>query len=797
MRRSTARAAILHASVAIALSALAATAAIAQNAAFDLAGPALSVSVSRAGATLPLSAVPGLAVGDRLAVHMAAPTDRGSRYAVVLAFLRGATSPPPADWLFEARPWDPKRAKLEAAVPAGAEQAVILLVPETGGALKAVEGALRGRPGAFVRSVQELTQASLDRARLDAYLAAARAQDASGTASTADTNAALARSLAVKVDPACLARQPDVQAACLAQGGGTAVLADAQTSSLAQNLAGAPADVALAVSSTPQASFGYYSPYIGLVRDLARIFGAFQSAQLQFIPALEIQRGEQTRLFLNTPPSFRRPQSVLVAPLPAVAAAPPPAMTPTGDGSLCATRAPLLAGFSGSPLLYATDYARDIQLRVKLGGGETLDLPATADPVRGGYVIDAGADAAKLAHATEGTVHGRWGFDAFEGPRYALVSPVGAPWQVADRASLVVGRDSPLPLLGGAAACLRAVTLDRDGERKPVSWTAVGVHGVTLKVPLDGAEPGSATLLLDSYGDGDPQRLSVRAYSEPSRLSLFTIHVGEPTATLTGSRLDQVASLDLNGVTWRPDLLGRSRSTDRLDMVATAPPGTAIHADDGQQARVTLSDGRTAAVKVAVAPARPAPTLLSRSVERDGPVPAVPIRIANPDILPANMRLVFSIRAPQGSSFAAGDQVEVAAGDRGAAARLPLRLQDASVAIADLVPAAVLGSAGYGPARFRLVKDGLPGEWRPLGTVARLPVIRAVSCGEADGRCTLNGTSLYLLRSIVPAGSPGEATPIQDGFTGDTVQIARSPARRWRVELRDAPAADASIALGR
>jgi hypothetical protein len=741
---------------------------------------------------LPLSNVPGLATGDHIAVHMAPPADRGSRFSVVLAFLRGATSPPPADWLFEARPWDPKRASIDAAVPPGAQQALILLVPETGGAVKAVTGALRGRPGAFVRAVQELTQASLDRARLDAYLAAARAQETGGGAPSVDATAALARSLAVKVDPACLARQPAVQVACLAQGGGTAVLADAQTTSLAQNLAGAPADVALAVSSTPQASFGYYSPYIGLVRDLARIFGAFQSAQLQFIPALEIERGAETQLFLNTPPSFRRPQSVLVAPLPAIAAAPPPAITPLGDGALCATQAPLLAGFTGAPLLYATGYARDVRLRVSLAGGDTLDLPATADPVRGGYLVATGADAGKLAGATEGTLHGQWGFEPFTGPRYAMVSPMGAPWRVADRASLVVGRDSPLPLVGGAAPCLSAVTLEHDGDRKPVGWSASGERSVTLKVPLDGADPGEVTLLLDSHGAREPQRLSVRAYSEPSKLSLFTLHAGERAGVLTGSRLDQVASLEVDGVTWRPDVLGRVRSTDRLDMIAAAAPAIS-QVGDNKQAKVTLSDGRTATVKVAVAPPRATATLLARSVEPLGPSPGIPVRIADPDALPADMRVRFSLRAPAGASFAAGDTVEVAAGNGGAFARLPLHLQDAGVAIADFVPATALGQTGYGPARFRLVKDGQPGEWQPLGLIVRLPTIRAVRCAAAESRCTVEGGSLYLLRSIAPVGVPGDATTVPDGFTGDTIQVSRSPAGRWRLVLRDAPAVEASI----
>src|SRR3546814_4945374 len=56
-------------------------------------------------------------------------------------------------------------------------------------------------------------------------------------------------------------------------------LADTHTSALAETLAGAPTDLAYRISSTRQAGYGYYSPYIGVVRDIARLFGAFQSTQ--------------------------------------------------------------------------------------------------------------------------------------------------------------------------------------------------------------------------------------------------------------------------------------------------------------------------------------------------------------------------------------------------------------------------------------------------------------------------------------------------------------------------------------
>ncbi len=52
---------------------------------------------------------------------------------------------------------------------------LVFLAPETGGDFKTLMGAVRGRPGAFVRTSQDLNQAALDRSRLEHYLSAIRA----------------------------------------------------------------------------------------------------------------------------------------------------------------------------------------------------------------------------------------------------------------------------------------------------------------------------------------------------------------------------------------------------------------------------------------------------------------------------------------------------------------------------------------------------------------------------------------------------------------------------------------------
>ena len=148
----------------------------ADAAAFDLIGPKVEVRVQRDGRTLPIAAVPDLQAGDRLWVHPDLPESQSVRYIMVVAFLRGATNPPPDAWFNRVDAWTkPVREEgVFITVPDGAEEAIVFLAPETGGAFSTLRNAVRGKPGAFVRAAQDLGQASLDRQRLEKYLESVR-----------------------------------------------------------------------------------------------------------------------------------------------------------------------------------------------------------------------------------------------------------------------------------------------------------------------------------------------------------------------------------------------------------------------------------------------------------------------------------------------------------------------------------------------------------------------------------------------------------------------------------------------
>ena len=141
-------------------------AASAENATFDLAGPRLEVRVTRAGKTLPVSAVPNLQDGDRLWLHPVLPPGQSVEYLMVTAFLRGSTNPPPKDWFIKTETWrkDVQDEGVYVTVPKHAEQVIVLFAPVTGGDFSTLRDAVRGKPGAFVRASQDLNQANLDRA---------------------------------------------------------------------------------------------------------------------------------------------------------------------------------------------------------------------------------------------------------------------------------------------------------------------------------------------------------------------------------------------------------------------------------------------------------------------------------------------------------------------------------------------------------------------------------------------------------------------------------------------------------
>ncbi|MBR2267494.1 hypothetical protein [Sphingobium sp.] len=767
----------------------------AEPAPFELTGPDLKVSVTRGTASLPISQVPSLRAGDKLLIEPNLPKEQGANFVLMSAFLRGATNPPPKDWIDSAETWKKKDKdrRLALTVPDGARQMVLFLVPETGGGEGTVSDAVRGKPGEFVRATQELNQASLDRSRLDAFMTAIRTQENSHPEFLRSVAPALARSLSMKLNEDCLSKVIELQAACLLENKDQLVLADVHSSSIAETLSGTPTDLALQLASTREAGYGYYSPYIGVVRDLARMFGAFSSPSFEYLPTVSLRRDDNIGLMLNKAPSFAKPKSVMVVGMPSIEADSPPRLRSGAQAPICAALPGTVLPVEGAPLIYSTSYARGMTVQLKAASGQTIEYPLEARADRGGYVIRAdGPWPADFRGSIEAHVYGQWGFDRFEGPDYILQRPDDAAWQVKGEApTLVVGRDNGLTLTGGAPSCVESVTL-RQGNAAPqaIGWKVQGRDALDLTLPLADRRAGPVTVDVKYQGVAKPFSMALRAYAQASKLDGLTVHQGDAWGEMTGQRLDQVASVDLGGRSWKPDGLTRDGSVDRLRLTAA---GDGTVPAEGASARVQLEDGRTVSVPVTIAPARPRVTLLNKSVT-PAATTGLPVTLGGSDVLPNDGRLIFSVQAQDGTKLAMADAIEVATQDGGASVRLTagsgLQLQSPQVMVATLDPAA-LGPA-FGPLQFRIVRGREQGDWQPLMPLARLPRIEAVDCAgkeQKDQGCTIKGRDLFLVDAV--AGNPAfdQPAPVAQGFTGSTLTVPAPTDGKLYVRLRDAQGA--------
>ncbi|MBB5985877.1 hypothetical protein [Sphingobium lignivorans] len=759
----------------------------AQSTMFDLTGPTLTVTVTRGETTLPLAQVPALQPGDKLTLRANLPEDQSARYLLIVGFLRGATNPPPKDWFVEAETWKPKKSTLSVEIPEGAEQAIAFLAPETGGGRNAVISGVRGKPGVFLRATQDLYQASLDRARLETFIAGIAALDEAAPERLGQVSPVLANSLGIKLDAECLKHPRAQQAACLTQNRERMVLQINRGATLTETLTGAPADVAYRIAATREAGAGYYSPYIGLARDLAKLFGAFRTAQYQYLPALAIGRGDETRLQLNEAPSFQNPRSVLVVPMPPIGPAMPPVLRPRAKGMMCLNRPDLELPIEGAALFYATSYAGDLSLRIRTEDGGTTDLPLSPDPARGAFVVTAPGDRKPTERVSEAMLHGRWGFDDFEGPSVHVQTVAPASWK-AEQTNVVVGREQPLVLRGEGAACIEKVELrDAAGALRGLTWKANSAQDVTVTLPLEDMAPGSLTLLVSHYGAENPTVLPLKALREASRLDGFLLHAGDKAGVLSGARLDQVAHLQIGEARFTPGHLARAKGGDRLELASEAP----ITAQPGEaQARVTMRDGRTANVRATIATARPSAVVVDRNVS----MPAVPDALAlelPEDIVPPAARLTFSLRYAKGG-IGAQDAIEIATADGTASHRLSvadgeLQRIGTDVAVATIEPQALLGAGAVGEIRFRPSRGDVSGDWQPLVRIVRLPAVERVACPSEGGDCRLEGRDLFVIAAIADDALFARPVTVPDGFVGTSLSLPRPQGDSLYLRLHDAP----------
>jgi hypothetical protein len=765
---------------------------------FDLAGPTLEVEVTRGERRLSAAEVPNLAAGDRVWIKADRPPDESAHYLMVAAFLRGATNPPPKEWFSACETWTRRCAKegLTLSVPEEAEQLLVFLAPQTGGAFRTLVDAVRGRPGAFVRTSQDLNQAALDHARLETYLAAIQHLGDVDPSQLREAAPHLSRSLAIKVDEACLGKIPVLQAPCLTQGGESLILDDEHGASLAQALTSGPAsDLAMEASNTPQLRSGYYGPFIGSIFDIARILDSLRTAKFQYFPALASMQGRQVALTLNAPPSFHDPKSVLVVALPAVEAPQFPALHPViPNETLCASREPLVLPVEGAPVVFSTAYVHEAVLHLTRSDGSSFDLPAHADPVHGGFVVSLAPRTSNALVTGTASLRAEWGFDRYDGPSFKLTEPQAQVWSLAsgESSDLIVGRTGTMRLRADSASCLQDISLiDAGGQAHKVEWKKTYSNEVEVTLPLQDVAAGELILQLRQFGRSDPQTVALHAFSQAGHLESFALHAGDTEGILHGNRLDQVKQLTFDGILFAPGKLTTRDGRDELPMLAQS--GSDTRTLKPGSAEVALDDGRTFNVKVSIDSPRPSAALISKSVQWVDSRDDNSVELSNQSQLPLGARLTFSLRAQSPGGFTPDEKLEVATTDGSISAVLGIgsewvRLQSRKVAVVTLDPSKALGGSAFGPLQLRRIVDGVAGKWLPLATLVRLPRLTGVDCtAERDVPCSLSGTDLFLLDSVSTDASFSDVTHVPDGFTESVLRIPHPSQGRLYVKLRDDP----------
>ncbi len=715
----------------------------ADTAPFDLAGPKLDMRITRDGKTLPVAEVPNLQPGDRVWVHADFPATQSAHYLLVIAFLRGATNPPPEKWFLQAETWTKRMSEegMVFTVPADAEQTLLFLAPETSGGFKTLRTAVRGRPGAFVRSSQDLNQASLDRSRVQTYLAAVRATSDTDPAELQQTSTLLARSLNMKVKEDCFDKPASEQEQCLTQNSDQLVLNDGHSQSMVSALTnGAGSDLVTQLSATPTAGAGYYSAYVGAVVDLAKLLESFHTAEYQYIPALTVPKQDSLDLKLNNPPSFQKPQSVIVVALPAIEAAQLPPLRAVDPKQLsCLHGSSFVLPVEGAPLVFSSSLAHSLALHVQGPSGKGIELPLHADASKGGLVADASdVPAAGLPARVSGRVHGQWGFEPMDGPSFTLVVPHKTDWVVppADTNSLIVGREDDLHLEGDAAQCIASVAIrDANGTESKAQFKVVKPDEIEVKVPLTNMSAGNLSLLVQQSGVEKPDEVVLHTFAQAGHLDALSFHAGDTSGTLTGTRLDEVARLDLNGVHFTPGELSHADDKDALKLNAADPRAAkALSVTQKTSARVTLKDGRILTLPTSVQTARPQISLMSKNVEDDATLAGSNLHLASPDELPLGGKVSFFLKTIVPASFPRTEKIEVAAADGSFHTMMDLSdgsllLQDTTTMLGTLDTLKSFGPSAFGPLQLRAVDaTGAASDWQPLGTLVRLPVLSSVRC---------------------------------------------------------------------
>jgi hypothetical protein len=792
---------------------------------FDLAGPTIDIRVTRGTSTLPIAQVPNLQPGDKIWIKADLPPSQSNHLILIVAFLRGTTNEPPDDWFTEIDTWNKKTAEgTTVTVPNEAEEALLFVAPETGGDFKTLRSAVKGKPGLFIRADADLNEASFEQQRIEHYLSAMKTLSQDDQKAIQEHSAKLAATLALKPNADCFKQPVDQQVLCLTQSSAPVLLDDGHGQSIAEAISTGPSsDFINAASYTQPVGAGLYSAYVGAVVDLVHLVGMLRTAQYQYIPGLSFPQGSALSLRLNAPPSFHKPESVIVIGLPAIQKAKLPPLRPHDPNQVaCLLQPKMTIPLEGAPLVFSSSFAHGLVLHLNRTGAPT-DLSLAPDAFEGGLVVakeeksdplhdanpqDEKAQSAKpdtkIGTTTDltitGTIRGYWGFDSFEGPTITLQQIKGRDWKIVDNTQLLAGQDNHLTIKADGSACVEHIALASD-KAKDVDVSFKPAAGndtkdkLALEVSLKTVQPGGYSLAIQQYGDSDRDTVPLTAYTAGIHLDAIKIHSGDKTAILTGGGLKDVVSVEIDKQIFTPGGEGNDENSIHLQADAGVSPS------DGSDAKAKLKDGRTMSVKISTAAARPELKLLSfkaASAPKDG---TLPVNFGTKDDILLEGKLTFVVQT--NGTFPRTQTIEVATVDGSVHTTLSLAtnnlvLQDDHTAVATLEPLKAFGQSAFGKLEMRPVaEDGTPGNWTPLGVLVRAPQITAIHCTTTDApTCTVDGSNLFLVQSFDATKDFAKPTDVPTGFAESNLAVP-TPAdgATLYLKLRDDPTSVATVTL--
>jgi hypothetical protein len=571
--------------------------------------------------------------------------------------------------------------------------------------------------------------------------------------------------------------------------------------------------------------------------DLVRLTSNLHTAQYQYIPAIAFPQVEALNLRLNTAPSFHNPKSVIVIGLPSIQkAVPPPLRASDAQYVTCMLKPGVTLPVEGAPLVFSTSFAHDMVLHIN-GGAPRADIPLSPDPFKGGLdlqpeqarkhvplpderfgkVADQKKDNPPApnpptdpdAPKTEvtGTITGYWGFDPFTGPTLTLQDVPGKDWKLATDSVLIAGRENHLTLSSTGTACIDTITFERSSGRvDEAQWKRSDTPNVVdVTLSLKSVDPGNIHLDVHQYGGTPVAAVTAQTFSEPARIFDITLHAGDTAAMLQGTSLDQVRQVVINDLSFKPIgepaiAPGQTEAKQRTENLTVSLPESSqapgLHPGDHLTAHVALRDGRTLSHSITVDTPRPSVTLLNRAISKQD---VSSIRLANPDDLPVNEKITFSLHSS--SPFPRNGKIEIANADESLHTELTtssgLILQNPHTLLGSFDPLRTFGTSAYGPVRLRpIAPDGTAGDWIALANLVRLPRLQEIHCpSDPAATCTLSGSDLYLVDSI--SNDIAFANPVQvpEGFVGNTLSIPRPPRSGFYLKLRDEPDSENMVVM--